>query len=159
MILSSTAKPGEVIIAAYDMDGSPHPLFAINFDSTSFKESSVLAEQLGSMRELGESGLVRAGKDISNPGLLGTLAMLLETSKVGAVVDVEAIAVPEGLALVEWLKMYPGMGFVVSTRPVRIRRLSWRCSLRRGLTARVIGRITEARRLIIRGRGRRAVLS
>ncbi|MGB4652469.1 methanogenesis marker 2 protein [Methanothrix sp.] len=157
VILSSTAKPGEVIIAAYDMDGSPHPLFAINFDSTSFKESSVLAEQLGSMRELGESGLVRAGKDISNPGLLGTLAMLLETSKVGAVVDVEAIAVPEGLALVEWLKMYPGMGFVVSTRPEN-QEAVLEVFTRRGLTARVIGRITEARRLIIRGRGEEAVL-
>lgn len=157
VILSSTAKPGEVIIAAYDMDGSPHPLFAINFDSTSFKESSVLAEQLGSMRELGESGLVRAGKDISNPGLLGTLAMLLETSKVGAVVDVEAIAVPEGLALVEWLKMYPGMGFVVSTRPEK-QEAVLEVFTRRGLTARVIGRITEARRLIIRGGEEEAVL-
>ncbi|MBK7386640.1 MAG: methanogenesis marker 2 protein [Methanothrix sp.] len=157
VILSSTAKPGEVIIAAYDMDGSPHPLFAINFDSTSFKESSVLAEQLGSMRELGESGLVRAGKDISNPGLLGTLAMLLETSKVGAVVDVEAIAVPEGLSLVEWLKMYPGMGFVVSTRPEN-QEAVLEVFTRRGLTARVIGRITEARRLIIRGREEEAVL-
>ena len=89
----------------------------MSFDSTSFKESSVLAEQLGAMRELGESGLVRAGKDISNPGLLGTLAMLLETSKVGAVVDVDAIVVPEGLTLAGWLQMYPGMGFVVTTRP------------------------------------------
>src|SRR5690606_31852817 len=112
VILSSTAQPGEVVIAAYDIDGSPHPQFQLSFDSTSFKESSVLAEQLGAMRELGESGLVRAGKDISNPGLLGTLAMLMETSKVGAVVDVEAIVVPEGLTLVSWLQMYPGMGFV-----------------------------------------------
>lgn len=68
VILSSTAQPGEVVIAAYDTDGKPHPQFQLSFDSTSFKESSVLAQQLGAMRELGESGLVRAGKDISNPG-------------------------------------------------------------------------------------------
>ena len=89
MILSSTAKEGEVVVAAADMDGKPHPKFSINFDSTSFKDRKTLLTQLGAMRELGESGLVKAGKDISNPGLLGTLGMLLETSNVGAVVDMD----------------------------------------------------------------------
>jgi len=36
------------------------------------------------MQEIGEKKLVTAGKDISNPGLIGTLGMLLETSKKGA---------------------------------------------------------------------------
>ena len=96
VILSSTARAGEVVVAAADMDGRVHPRFAINFDSTSFKDSKTLLTQLGCMQELGERGLVKAGKDISNPGLLGTLGMLLETSKVGAVVDVEAIAGSRG---------------------------------------------------------------
>ena len=157
VILSSTAQPGEVVIAAYDTDGSPHPKFSLSFDSTSFKESSVLAEQLGAMRELGESGLVRAGKDISNPGLLGTLAMLLETSKVGAVVDVDAIVVPEGLTLAGWLQMYPGMGFVVTTRPENQEKVL-EVFTRRGLTARVIGRVTDERRLIIRSGEEESVL-
>lgn len=157
VILSSTALAGETIIAAYDVDGSPHPRFAINFDSTSFKEGTVLQNQLGAMRELGERGLVRAGKDISNPGLLGTLGMLLETSKVGAMVDIESIVVPEGLTLAEWLKMYPGMGFVVTTRPEN-QDTVLEVFERRGLTARAIGRVTEDRRLIIRQGGEKAVL-
>ena len=157
VILSSTAQPGEVVIAAYDTDGKPHPQFQLSFDSTSFKESSVLAQQLGAMRELGESGLVRAGKDISNPGLLGTLAMLMETSKVGAVVDVDAIVVPEGLTLAGWLQMYPGMGFVVTTRPENQERVL-EVFTRRGLTARVIGRVTDERRLIIRSGEEESVL-
>ena len=109
------------------------------------------------MRELGERGLVRAGKDISNPGLLGTLGMLLETSKVGAMVDIESIVVPEGLTLAEWLKMYPGMGFVVTTRP-EDQDTVLEVFERRGLTARAIGRVTEDRRLIIRQGGEKAVL-
>ena len=116
VILSSTARPGDAIVAAADLDGAPHPKFAINFDSTSFKEGETLARQLGSMRELGERHLVTAGKDISNPGLLGTLGMLLETSGVGAVVDLDFIPVPAGLQLSDWLKMYPGMGFVVTAK-------------------------------------------
>ena len=157
VILSSTAKEGEVIIAAADMDGRAHPKFTINFDSTSFKDRKTLLMQLGSMQELGEAGLVRAGKDISNPGLLGTLGMLLETSNVGAVVDVEAIPVPEGLDLTSWLKMYPGMGFVVTAKPEDAEKVL-EVFLRRGLTAKVIGLVTADRRLILRKGPEEAVL-
>ena len=157
VILSSTARAGEVVVAAADMDGQAHPRFAINFDSTSFKDSKTLLMQLGSMQELGERGLVRAGKDISNPGLLGTLGMLLETSRVGAIVDVDAIAVPEGLDLAGWLKMYPGMGFVVTAKPESAEKVL-EVFERRGLTARVIGRVTEERKLIIRRGAEESVL-
>jgi len=100
------------------------------------------------MQELGEAGLVKAGKDISNPGLLGTLGMLLETSGVGAAVDLTKIPVPDGLDLMSWLKMYPGMGFVVTTKPEKAREVL-EVFQRRGLTAAVIGRVTEERRLVI----------
>jgi putative methanogenesis marker protein 2 len=157
VILSSTAKEGEVIIAAADMDGKAHPKFTINFDSTSFKDRKTLLNQLGAMQELGERGLVRAGKDISNPGLLGTLGMLLETSNVGAVVDVESIPVPSGLDLSSWLKMYPGMGFVVTAKSEDAERVL-EVFLRRGLTAKVIGQVTADRQLIIRKGLEEAVL-
>jgi putative methanogenesis marker protein 2 len=157
VILSSTARVGDVIVAAADMDGSVHQRFSINFDSTSFKDSRRLLTQLGSMRELGESRLVSAGKDISNPGLLGTLGMLLETSRVGAIVDVDSIIVPQGLDLLSWLKMYPGMGFVVTARPQNADAVLEVFS-KRGLTPAVIGRTVEDRRLIIRSGKDQAVL-
>ena len=113
--------------------------------------------QLGCMQELGERGLVKAGKDISNPGLLGTLGMLLETSRVGAVVDVEAIPVPAGLELASWLKMYPGMGFVVTAKPENAEAVL-EVFERRGLTARVIGLVTEERKLVIRQGSEETVL-
>ena len=146
VILSSTALAGEVVVAAADLDGATHPTFSINFDSTSFKDRETLQKQLYAMRELGESGLVRAGKDISNPGLLGTLGMLLETSKVGAVVDLEAIPIPCGLDLSSWLKMYPGMGFVVTTKPENAEKVL-KIFSRRGLTPAVIGKVIEERKL------------
>lgn len=146
VILSSTAEAGEVVVAAADLDGVAHPRFSINFDSTSSKGREMLQKQLGAMRELGEAGLVRAGKDISNPGLLGTLGMLLETSRVGAVVDLEAIPLPPGLDLSIWLKMYPGMGFVVTTKPENAEEVM-RIFSRRELTPGVIGKVVEERKL------------
>ncbi len=157
VILSSTARPGDVVIAAADFDGKAHPKFSINFDSTSFKDRDMLLKQLGAMRELGESGLVKAGKDISNPGMLGTLGMLVETSGVGAVVDVDAIPVPKGLDLTSWLKMYPGMGFVVTTRPENDDKVMEVFS-RRGLTPAVIGNVVEERKLTIHSGKEEAVL-
>jgi selenophosphate synthetase-related protein len=157
VILSSTAQPGEAVIAAADFDGKAHPKFNINFDSTSFKDRKTLLTQLGAMQELGESGLVRAGKDISNPGMLGTLGMLVETSGVGAVVDVDAIPIPEGLDLQSWLKMYPGMGFVVTTKPENAEKVI-EVFRRRGLTPAVIGKVVEDRKLIMRSGKEEAVL-
>jgi len=157
VILSSTARVGDMVVAAADMDGAAHPRFAINFDSTSFKDRKTLLTQLGSMQELGEAGLVKAGKDISNPGLLGTLAMLLETSGVGAVVDMDEIPVPKNLDMAGWLKMYPGMGFVVTTSPENAKEVL-RIFEKRGLTAAVIGQVTAKLQLVLRSGGEEAVL-
>jgi putative methanogenesis marker protein 2 len=148
VIYSSTARPGEKVIMAVDLDGQVHPTFQINFDSNSSKPSQMVRDQLGAMRELGERKLVRAGKDISNPGALGTLGMLLETSRVGARVDLEALPAPDGMSLSAWLKMYPGMGFVVTARPEDEQEVK-RVFGRRGLTAAAIGEVTEERKLVI----------
>ena len=157
VILSSSASPGDAVVAAADLDGAAHPKFAVNFDSTSFKDRETLQKQLGSMRELGERHLVTAGKDISNPGLLGTLGMLLETSSVGAVVGLDSIPVPAGMKLSSWLKMYPGMGFVVTVKPDNVHDVIG-VFRNRGLTASKIGIVTADRRLVIRQDGKVAVL-
>jgi selenophosphate synthetase-related protein len=146
-----------VVIAAADMDGAPHPRFSINFDSTSFKDRKILLTQLGAMRELGEAGLVKAGKDISNPGLLGTLGMLLETSGVGAEVNLDKIPVPKSLDLLSWLKMYPGMGFIVTAKPENAEKVV-EVFQRRHLTAAVIGKVTEDKKLVIKSGNEEAVL-
>jgi hypothetical protein len=157
VILSSTAHPGDAIVAATDLDGAAHPKFAINFDSTSFKDRETLRKQLGSMQELGERHLITAGKDISNPGLLGTLGMLLETSGIGAVVDLDFIPVPAGIKLSDWLKMYPGMGFVVTAKPENVYEVI-DVFRDRGLTAAKIGSVVSDRRLVIRQGAKEAVL-
>jgi hypothetical protein len=157
VILSSSAKPGDSVVVGIDLDGRVHPSFAINWDSTSFKSGEILLRQLGSMRELAERGLVTAGKDISNPGMLGTLGMLLESSRAGAVVDLEKIPKPEGMEMVVWQKMYPGMGFVVTAPAAKAEEVAG-IFRGRGLTSAVIGRVTEERRLLIESGSEKAVL-
>ena len=114
IIYSSTANVDDDVLFAVDLDGRVHPSSNLNWDSTSFKKPKIIQTQIESMRVLGESHLLTAGKDVSNPGIVGTLGMLLELSSKGAVLNLNDIPIPNGIDMDQWLKVYPGMGFVVT---------------------------------------------
>ncbi len=116
-IRSSTAKPGDSVIAAYDMDGRLGPNSPYSFDSTTMKEPEAVRAKYKVMQALGERSLVTAGKDISNPGVIGTLGMLVETSRVGARVDLTKIPAPKDVDFTQWLKIHPATGFIVTSLP------------------------------------------
>lgn len=116
LITSSGAKPNDKILVAVDLDGRQHPEFPLNWDTTSFKDEDLVQNQIKVMEELGKKNLVSAGKDISNPGMLGTLEMLCETSDVGAKINFKSIPKPEGISWDDWLKSYPGAGFVLTAK-------------------------------------------
>lgn len=117
IIYSSTARAGDEVVLGIDLDGRVHPSSDLNWDSTFLKDPATVRYQVEAMVELGERKLLTAGKDVSNPGILGTLGMLLEVSGVGADVLLDAIPKPPELTYDHWLKMYPGMGFIVTCRP------------------------------------------
>ncbi|MBE8539015.1 AIR synthase related protein [Geoglobus acetivorans] len=146
IIRSNGARAGDCIIAAVDLEGSPHRLLPLNFDSTN-KPGEVLIHQLDSMVELAEKQLVNAGKDISNAGILGTVAMMLESSGKGGYVDLRRLPLPENVPLIQWLKTYPACGFVVSTgNPDRVLEVF----RNHGLCAEVIGGVDNSNELRLR---------
>ena len=73
LITSFDAKVGEKVIVAIDLDGKPHEMFALNWDTTYDKDAKLVQDQIKAVQYLAENDLVKAGKDISNPGILGTL--------------------------------------------------------------------------------------
>jgi len=112
IVYSNRSRNGDELVYGVDLEGQfRHPF---NWDSTSKKPEGVVRSQLGSMVELGERSMVSSGKDVSNAGLVGTLAMMCETSGVGAKMDLDSIPTPRDVSQVEWLLCYPGMGFIVS---------------------------------------------
>jgi putative methanogenesis marker protein 2 len=114
LITSSGANVGDKILVAIDIEGRQHPDFPLNWDTTYLKDEILVQNQIKVMKDLGESGLVTAGKDISNPGVLGTLEMLCETSNVGACVRLEAIPRNPKVDWEDWLRSYPGAAFVLT---------------------------------------------
>lgn len=112
LITSFDAQVGDKVIVAIDLDGKPHEMFSLNWDTTYDKDAGLVRDQITAVQHLAENDYINSGKDISNPGILGTLEMLLEASDKGAVVNLKDIPKAEGVEWVSWLKMYPGSGFV-----------------------------------------------
>jgi len=146
-LLSTTAKPGENIIVICDCKGGFTPGLPYSWDCTSDKSKkemkAVMAKLLASLQNLS------SGKDISNPGILGTLAMLLESSGTGADIDIAKIPIPKGVDLLQWLKAYQGLGFIGTIKESKIKVIS--AELKgSGMSFAVIGKVTKSKKLIIR---------
>ncbi len=144
---STTARPGDTLIIAMDLAGS----FGVKgwvkcFDSTFNKPKEELKRMTGAIIELIQSGHIHASRDISAPGLLGSLAMLCEASSVGAEIDLEKIPHPERLPLSKWMTSYPAMGFIFAARSDpegvvdRLRAV--------GFASEIAGRFTEDQKII-----------
>jgi len=157
LIFSDTAEEGDCVVAAIDLDGRVHPSCCFNWDSVTMKSAEVVRAQIRVMEDLGKERLVTAGKDISNPGVIGTLGMLLEVSEKGAVIDLEAIPRPDlsalGLSFEQWVRMYPGMGFILTVKEENVEEVCRRF-VDVGITAAPIGVVNGGRRLTVRYLGR-----
>jgi len=152
VIYSHTANTGDVVIIAIDLAGRVHPSCALNWDSVTMKPAGVVRAQVQVLEELGRAHLVTAGKDISNPGIIGTLGMLLEVSRKGAMIDLDLIPRPDlkahFMTFEQWIRCYPGMGFVFTARPEHTEAIVQKFS-KVGMTAQVIGTVDETRELRI----------
>ncbi|MGA7075069.1 MAG: methanogenesis marker 2 protein [Halobacteriota archaeon] len=157
VIYSCSAREGHDVLAAIDLDGRVHPSCSLCWDTTTMKHREMLRRQLETMPRIAQQHLVTAGKDISNPGLLGTLGMLLEVSEAGAVIELDRIPIPDGMDMPLWLRMYPGMGFVLTVQPQNVQEV---VSIFEdaGMAAAKIGEITETRTLEITNNAEKVVV-
>lgn len=117
IILSSTAKDGDDIVFVMDLDGFFPEGLKYAWDTTTRKEDSEVQAQMGMMCIIAARHLADSAKDMSNPGCIGTLGMMLESSMKGGTVDINRIPVPENADLIQWLLCYQGCGFVLACPP------------------------------------------
>ncbi|NLK25143.1 MAG: methanogenesis marker 2 protein [Euryarchaeota archaeon] len=149
VICSHTAKAGDDIILAMDLDGFFPSALPYAWDTTSRKGSDICRRQVLVMNEIGKKHLVHSGKDISNPGSLGTLGMLLETSGKGGEVELEKIPTPSGVDFSQWLKAYQGCGFVVTNPPANSSEVIEMFE-QVDMSAAVVGKVNDSRKLVLR---------
>lgn len=139
LITSFDAAPGDTLIAAIDHRGSYR-----NFDNFCTALEALgprLRGDLEILPTLAEDGLVHAGKDISQGGIVGTALMLAECSGVGMTLDLDAVTPPAGVALDRWLRSFPSFGFLLATTPENANATCQRFA-QRGIEAAAIGTVT-----------------
>ena len=132
LISSFAARPGDLLLVAVDLRGQwqdPYPFWNASTEAPPER----LRADMELLPRLAEAGLVDAGKDISMAGVLGSALMLLESSGVGATLDLARLPRPPALAQahqaadaeaqaawLRWLCAFPSFGFVLSVRPQQV---------------------------------------
>jgi AIR synthase-related protein len=113
LITSFDAMPGDMLVAAIDLRGdfrgeSPY------WDASSGKRPEDVRLALDVLPMLAETGLCRAGKDISMAGIVGTALMLCESSRIGVTISLDAVPRPPSTPLERWLTAFPSYGFLLA---------------------------------------------
>ncbi len=147
LLTSFDAKRGDQLVAAIDLRGRYHEPFA-NWEAFTDAPPARLRGDLALLPAIADAGLARAGKDISQGGIIGTAIMLAECSGVGAIIDVLRIPRPEGVSLERWLQTFPSFGYLLSVPPRNVPTVLAGFSVR-GIAAAQIGAINEGDRVEI----------
>jgi uncharacterized protein len=119
LITSFDARDGDVLVAATDLRGGFRGA-GLNWDAASGAPAARLRGDLEILPELAEAGLVTAGKDVSMAGLVGTAMMLLESSRCGGRIEVDAVPCRADIDLAKMLLAFPSFGFVLSVEPENV---------------------------------------
>jgi len=145
LISGHEARKGQSLLVAVDLRGTFRGLGG-NFNAASTASPTQLRAQLGLLPQLAEAGLVRAGKDISMAGVCGSLLMMLETSGVGAKLDLARLPSPPNVEPFRWLNAFPSFGFVLSVDPDAVNEVCARFDAL-GVSCAAVGEVTSESRL------------
>lgn len=148
LISSFTAQPGDLIVTAINLQGEMHPKFPF-WNAATKADPSQLQDKLAILSYLAEHNLCNAGKDISMGGIIGTLLMLIEASKCGAVLDLDSIVPPMPVDLETWLLSFPSYGFLLSVSPANLEAVKEKFS-EKNISCNLVGEITQGSQLIIK---------
>jgi uncharacterized protein len=140
VLTSFDARPGDVLLAAFDLRGAFFEPYAY-WNCSTAAPSERLRGDLEILPRLAEDGLCVAAKDISMGGVLGTLLMLVECSSVGARADLARIPKPPQAELGRWLAGFPSYGYLLAAAPADAGEVRRRF-LERGIACEAFGECT-----------------
>jgi AIR synthase-related protein len=146
LITSFDAAPDDILIAAIDHRGAYRNFD--NFCAALEAPPERLRGDLEILPTLAENGLTKAGKDISQGGIVGTALMLAECSGVGIDIDLAAITPPVGIPKERWLHSFPSFGYLLCVRPDDVAKVCAHFT-DRDIHAAPIGRITNGSALAL----------
>jgi uncharacterized protein len=112
---ASAARPGDVLLAAFALDGRYMSDTRPFFTALNDRPPEQLREDGEALVEVAEAGLCHAARDVSMPGIAGSLLQMLEVAGCGAVLDLDRLPRPESAPLDRWLLTFPSFGYLLAT--------------------------------------------
>lgn len=157
VLRSHLAQTGDDLILAVDLQGQRGCRSVVSWDANSGKTSEEILHRLEVLPLIAEKTLACAAKDISNAGILGTTAIMMENSGKGAVIDLPSIPRPSGIDLSDWLLAFQSFSFILSVpagNSVKV------CALfkERKIEAAVIGKVVSSPQVFLQDREQREIL-
>jgi selenophosphate synthetase-related protein len=113
---ASNAQPGDALVAAFATEGRWMSETQPFWTSLHDRDEAKLRTDGDALVEIAEHELAHAARDISMPGIAGSLLQMIEGAGCGANLDVEAIPRPDGAPIERWLMVFPSFGFLLATR-------------------------------------------
>lgn len=147
VLASVNCAPGQILLCAACTDGSLRKDFPL-FSSLN-RRGENLAADVRVLAELADAGLAVAAKDVSMAGFLGSLAMLLEPTRCGAVIELSNVPRPDEIALPEWLGLFPSYGFFICATEAAVGSVIEAFSMR-GIACAEVGALDNTARLVVR---------
>jgi selenophosphate synthetase-related protein len=148
---AQSAEAGQSLVVGCCIEGrmrADFPFFP-SFD----ERGERLAGDVRLLAEGASRGWVTAAKDVSMAGLVGSLAMLLECNRLGVTLDLDAVPVPPGVSLEQWITCFPCFAFLLCV-PAGLEGECLRAFADRGLAAAVAGTLDSTGRLRLCSAGR-----
>lgn len=140
-LLAGNARPGDALLAAFALEGRYRRGTSF-FSSLRDRPAALLRDDGEALVEVAESGAVHAARDVSMPGVAGSLLQLLEPSGCGATLTIDAVPRPNGVSLEQWLLTFPSFGFLL-VAPAGAEAAAADPFLRRGLACAPCGRLDD----------------
>ncbi len=159
VLTAGGARPGDVVVLVYDRTGARGSAYRLGWDSVTGRRSEDVVLRLSVMNEIARHHVVTAAKDISVAGLVGTAGMLFEYSGVGGHIDLQAVrdSCPPTVPLIDWLRMYISLGFLLTAPKGRLAELS-DIVARHGMSMHVVGVVDSSSCLMLRDGDEEAVM-
>jgi uncharacterized protein len=151
---SRDARPGDSLLAAFALEGTYRGDTSF-FSSLRHRAPERLRDDGEALVEVAAAGLCRAARDVSMPGVAGSLLQLVEAGGCGAVLDLDRLPRPPATPVERWLMTFPSFGFLLTVPPEQAAEAA-EPFLRRGLACAECGRLDDSGVLRLAAGGREA---
>jgi selenophosphate synthetase-related protein len=159
ILTAGGAQEGDDLILLFDAIGKRGTSYKLGWDSVTNRSSKEVMDRLSVMNDLALKHLLNASKDVSVAGIVGTAGMLVEYSGKGGIIDLDIIDEfrPPEIEMLDWLRMYISLGFLVSANRDNTREVK-KTAEDHAMTSVVIGTVNDSKCLHLRQKSQDVIM-